>query len=192
MENFEFWAKEWPVITQAPHFALGGLVAVLVATWSITKWHYSSQLACLKERIELLQDRERDVKDKLIEAQNLVEELNDQIEANEQQPVLLRSSNYTVAALDHLVSATNRLGATLAATRPWTKQSSTNPLIPLSWRHEPPATWKASSLWPDVGFRIEMNRATVSCCLVLGRILGSLRRSMTRNRVRKDTVSKCC
>jgi hypothetical protein len=166
MESFDFWAREWPLITQAPHIALAGLVAVLVAAWSITKWHYSGRLACLKERIEMLQERERDVKEKLIEAKNLVVELNDQIEANEQQSVLLRSSSSTIAAFDHLVSATNQLGVTLAASRPWTKRSSINPLIPLTWRHEPPDTWKASSSWPDVGFRIEMESS--DCFVLLG------------------------
>jgi hypothetical protein len=89
MKTFEFWATEWSVITQAPHIDLAGLVVVLAATSSVTKCHYSSQLGSPKERIATLQERvalapdnERDVKEKLIEVQNLVVELNDQIEAN--------------------------------------------------------------------------------------------------------------
>lgn len=151
--------------------AVGRPVVALAVMWSVTKWHYSGQLASLKARIEMLQERvalaldnERDVKERLIEAQNLVVELNDQIGANEQQPVLLRSSNSTVAALDHLVTATKQLGATLATTRLRAKESPTNPLIPLNWRHERPDMWKASSSWPDVGFLLEMES---SKCFVL-------------------------
>jgi hypothetical protein len=173
METFEFWAREWPIITQAPHIAVAGLFVVLVAAWSIAKWHYSGELASLKalnavvqERVALALDNERVVKEKLIDAQNLVEELNDQIEANEEQAVLLRSSNNTVAAFDQLVSATNQLGATLATTRSPTEQSSANPLIPLRWREEAPGIWKASSTSPDVGFRIEMESS--DCFALLG------------------------
>jgi hypothetical protein len=159
MENFDFFAKEWPVITQAPHIALAGLFAVLVAAWSVTKWHYTSQLASLRERVELL-------KEKVIDAQARVEELTGQIESNEQQAVLLKSSSFTVTAFDNLVSAANQLAVTLSSTRRSTKQSSTNLLIPLNWRHEPPDTWKASSSWPDVGFRIE--RESNDCFALLG------------------------
>jgi hypothetical protein len=149
METFEFWAREWPVITQAPHIVLGGLFAALVAAWTVTKWHYSSRLGSLTERIELL-------KEKLIDAQTFIAQLNDQIESNEQHSVLLRSSNYTVDAFENVVSATNRLGVTLASSRPWTKQSSANPLIRLNWRQKAPGVWTASSSWPNVGFRVEM------------------------------------
>jgi hypothetical protein len=89
METIDFWAEEWRVIAQAPHIALGGLIAVPVATWLITNWHYSGRVASLKERIEIRQERQRDAKDKPIEAQNLVVKPNDRIEANEQQPVPL-------------------------------------------------------------------------------------------------------
>jgi hypothetical protein len=54
METFDFWAKEWSVITQAPHIALGGLVVFLMATWSVAKWHYSGRLASFKAQIDLL------------------------------------------------------------------------------------------------------------------------------------------
>jgi hypothetical protein len=82
METLDFWAREWPVITEAPHLVLGGLIAVVAAMWSVTKWHYSGQLASLKGRIKLLREREWDVKEKLTDARNLVVELSDQIEAN--------------------------------------------------------------------------------------------------------------
>lgn len=72
MESFDFWAKEWPVITQAPHIALGGLVVVVAVIWSVATSRYSDQLASLKVQIELLKERERDVKEKLIDTQNLV------------------------------------------------------------------------------------------------------------------------
>jgi hypothetical protein len=166
METFDFWAKEWPVITQAPHIALAGLVVVLAVTWSAAKRYYSDQLSSQKERIELLQERERDVKEKLIDAQSRVVELNDKIQANEHQPALLKSSNYTVAAFEHLVSATDRLGATLATARLRTRQRPPNPLIPLTWRQDAADIWRARSSWPDVGFRIEMESS--NCFMLLG------------------------
>ena len=49
---------------------------------------------------------------------------------------------------------------------PPTKQRPPNPLIPLTWRQDAPNIWRASSIWPDMGFRIEMNSS--NCFLLLG------------------------
>jgi hypothetical protein len=52
MENLDFLKQEWQLICEAPHIAIGGAIAVCLATWAVVKWHYSGRIVTLKERAE--------------------------------------------------------------------------------------------------------------------------------------------
>ena len=48
MLNFDFWDKEWPVITGGPHIVLGGLTILVAAIFLLVRWFYSREIAGLK------------------------------------------------------------------------------------------------------------------------------------------------
>jgi hypothetical protein len=55
--SFDFWDKEWPVITGAPHIVLGGLFILVVAIFLLVRWAYSREIAGLKAESGALNER---------------------------------------------------------------------------------------------------------------------------------------
>src|ERR1700730_6600059 len=54
MPDLDFWAKEWPVIRDAPHLVLGGIIIMIAITgsiiWLIINWGYRQRLKLAYER----------------------------------------------------------------------------------------------------------------------------------------------
>ena len=59
MLNFDFWDREWPVITGAPHIVAGGLFLLVVAIFLLVRWAYSREIAGLKAESGALNERLR-------------------------------------------------------------------------------------------------------------------------------------
>jgi|ERR1700730_4542152 hypothetical protein len=63
MPDLDFWAKEWPVIRDAPHLVLGGIIIIIAITgsiiWLIINWGYRQRLKLAYER-EAFADKVRD------------------------------------------------------------------------------------------------------------------------------------
>ena len=99
MENFDFWAKEWPVIAQAPHLVIPGVVALFGLAWWIAGLWYKQQIETLRERLTLAQEKTAAAQEKAVA-------LTEQIQANASKADLLKSANSTAAAIDQLVYIT--------------------------------------------------------------------------------------
>jgi hypothetical protein len=91
-EELDFWEKEWPVITGAPHLVFGGLFAIIVlvgsVTWFFVNWSYRHRIAVFEDRLKLADERVawfKEVKDevvKAIEAERQFKDLRADIIAN--------------------------------------------------------------------------------------------------------------
>jgi hypothetical protein len=93
---FEFWAKEWPVIAQAPHIVIPGVILLVLAAW-FAAWFfarmvYVRQIATLRERITLAQERTTAAQDKIVD-------LTEQIQSNARKEELLKTAKSASAEL---------------------------------------------------------------------------------------------
>jgi hypothetical protein len=79
MLNFDFWDKEWPVITGAPHIVLGGLFILIVAIFLLVRWPYSREIAGLKAESAALNERLRLAHDQQAGLTNQVDTLTSQL-----------------------------------------------------------------------------------------------------------------
>jgi hypothetical protein len=59
--TLDFLAKEWPVIKDAPHLFIGGIIATIVLTvpiiWFVVNWGYRRQRAVSEERLKLAAEK---------------------------------------------------------------------------------------------------------------------------------------
>jgi hypothetical protein len=75
MDTFDFWIKEWPLITQAPYIVIPGAVLVCLAGWFVARSWYAQQIETLRERLTLAQE-------KTVAAQDKAVALTEQIQSN--------------------------------------------------------------------------------------------------------------
>jgi hypothetical protein len=98
MENFDFWAKEWPVVLQATHILIPGAI-VFLAGWVTHRKLSAQQIETLRERLAFAQERAAAAKDDAVA-------LTKRIESDAPKKDLLESANSTVAAIDKLYYVT--------------------------------------------------------------------------------------
>src|SRR5262245_25113274 len=87
--DFNFWAQEWPLISNAPHLAIGGAIGIALVVWTLVSSAYRRRIARLrgesgawKTRFSLAREWEAVVLQKRNELEATVQILNNQITAN--------------------------------------------------------------------------------------------------------------
>jgi hypothetical protein len=125
MLNFDFWDREWPVITAAPHIVLWGTVIIIAVVFFVVRWGYSREVAgrkaetaVLNERLRLAADEQTAVTRELDRLKQNFAKLDQQIERG--MPVAgLASATATVSGtIGDLSRANSLLGSTLAISGP--------------------------------------------------------------------------
>jgi hypothetical protein len=145
MENLDFLAKKWQLVTQAPVFAIAGVMAISTLAWLIARSWYGQQIKTLRQRLALAQEKAAVAQDKAVA-------LTQQIESKVDHADLLKTVNSTVAAIDQVSQATQPLPE---ETRAMLKQTLRDADIPpLTWEPDPDGSSRAFSLYPAMRFLI--------------------------------------
>ena len=123
MLNFDFWDKEWRVITGAP--LCWGVVIVIVVIFVIVRWRHSRKVAGLKaekaalnERFSLAHDEHAIVTQQVETLTKQVAQLSQQIAQKDAIPNLAYTSDTVTGTVHALSFANNALGRTLSITPP--------------------------------------------------------------------------
>jgi hypothetical protein len=118
--NFDFWDKEWPVITGAPHIVIGGALALIAIVFLIVRWGYSrevagqkAQIATLNERLHLASDEQVAVTRQVTMLTSQVSKLEQQIERKEGLTALANTTAQVHGTIGDLSLANSSLGRTL-------------------------------------------------------------------------------
>jgi hypothetical protein len=87
--DLTFWAQEWPLVRDAPHLTIGGVIVVALTVWALVSWAYRRKIAALKAdngaweaRLVFAHHKEAIVSEKRNELEATVQLLNNQITAN--------------------------------------------------------------------------------------------------------------
>jgi len=57
MNTFDFWAKEGPAITQAPHIVIPGAILIFLVGWFVARSWYAQQIETLREQMGTIRER---------------------------------------------------------------------------------------------------------------------------------------
>jgi Tfp pilus assembly protein PilO len=77
--GFDWWDKEWPVITGAPHIVFAGVVVIIGVVFMIVRWGYSREIASKAAEISTLNAHLRLAKDEQTAITNTVAQLTQQL-----------------------------------------------------------------------------------------------------------------
>jgi type VI protein secretion system component VasK len=84
--DLNFWTTEWPLISSAPHLAIGGALAIALVVWALVSWNYRRQINALKAesaargaRLASARKKEAVVSQKRNELEATVQLLNNQM-----------------------------------------------------------------------------------------------------------------
>ena len=87
--DLTFWTQEWPLITNAPHLAIGGATVIALVVWAFVSSAYGRKIARLKAengaweaRFAFAHAREAVVSEKRNELEATVQLLNKQTTSN--------------------------------------------------------------------------------------------------------------
>jgi hypothetical protein len=87
--DLTFWSQEWPLISNAPHLAIGGAILIALVVWALVSSAYRRRVARFRAesgaweaRFSLAREREAVVSQKRNELEATVQLLNNQITAN--------------------------------------------------------------------------------------------------------------
>jgi hypothetical protein len=115
--DLDFLAKEWPVITGAPHLVFEGIIAITVlvgsVTWFFVNWSYRHRIAVFEDRLKLADEKTawaNNVKDESVKAFKALNEFNELkavIAANARADTLKARVDYVETAVIKLEAANN-------------------------------------------------------------------------------------
>jgi hypothetical protein len=87
--DFNFWAQEWPLISNAPHLAIGGAIGIALVVWTLVSsahrrriTRFRAESGAWETRFSLAREREAVVSQKRYELEATVQILNNQITAS--------------------------------------------------------------------------------------------------------------
>jgi hypothetical protein len=101
MDSFDFWAKEWPVVTQAPLIVIPGAIVVFLLGVGITWSLFTRQIETLKERLAFANEKAAAAKE-----DNAT--LTKRIQSDARKGDILKSAKSTADAIDQISAATSR------------------------------------------------------------------------------------
>ena len=118
--DLTFWTREWPLISDAPHLAIGGAIVIALVVWALVSWAYRRKIAILKAesgaweaRLVFAREREAVVSEKRNELEATVQLLSNQTTANATaQEIAATTQRVTVVARE-LASANSALSKAL-------------------------------------------------------------------------------
>jgi hypothetical protein len=110
--NLDFWAKEWPLIRDAPHLFFGGILAVGLIIWLFVRWVHKEHFDGLREQINAREARLQLAAEKVAWANQAKDEVEGQFQtykaqvaANSGYASLAATAAKIDAALDKLSAA---------------------------------------------------------------------------------------
>jgi hypothetical protein len=124
--NFDFWEKEWPVVTGAPHILFWAVVVVILVILLISvilRWGYSREIAGLKaenaalrERLSLAHDAHALVAQQAEILTKQAEQLSQQIVQNDSIAHIAYTSDTVTGTVLALSNTNSALGRVLTPT----------------------------------------------------------------------------
>ncbi|MGA8691656.1 MAG: hypothetical protein WB662_17575 [Methyloceanibacter sp.] len=118
--DLTFWSREWPLISGAPHLAIGGAIVIALAVWAFVSSVYRRQIDRLKTesgtceaRLSLAHHREAVVSQKRNELEATVKLLNNQITANAAADEIAATTQRVATVSRELASANSALSEAL-------------------------------------------------------------------------------
>jgi hypothetical protein len=118
--DLNFWATEWPLISSAPHLAIGGAIAVALVVWALVSWGYRRQINALRAesgarnaRLALAREREAFVSQKRNELEATVQLLNNQTTTNTAADAIAATTQSVTQIARELASANIALSTAL-------------------------------------------------------------------------------
>jgi hypothetical protein len=127
MLNFDFWGKEWPVITSAPHIVFWAVVIIILVILVILVIlaivrrevaRLKAKKAALSERLSLAHDEHAIVTQQVEILTKQLAQLSQQIAQEDALPNLAYASEVVTGTVHALSFANNALGRILTPTPP--------------------------------------------------------------------------
>jgi hypothetical protein len=127
MLNFDFWDKEWPAITSAPHIVLWAVIIVILVILVILLIlvlvrrevaRLKAEKAALSEQLGLAHDEHAKVSQQVEVLSEQLTQLSQQIAQKDHLPNLAYASETVTGTLHALSFAHNALGRILTPTPP--------------------------------------------------------------------------
>jgi hypothetical protein len=128
MGDFDFWAKEWPVITGAPHIVIVGAIVLAGIITIIVRWGYSREIVGLKQeknikdaQLNLARDEQTTMTKQIDTLKTYVSKLEAEVLAlkptasSYQFDAISSTSSRVATTVKSLSDANNALGHTLTA-----------------------------------------------------------------------------
>jgi DNA repair ATPase RecN len=118
--DIDFWSKEWPMITGAPHLFFGGILVISAVIWFLVNWAYrhrfaakDDQLDARDERLTHAKEKQQDAEQKAKDLQFIMEKLETllQAAARIEDIAIMVSSAKTKA--EELVDACNAVSSAI-------------------------------------------------------------------------------
>jgi hypothetical protein len=135
--DLDFLAKEWPVITGAPHLVFGGIITIIAFTglimWFLFSWSYRRQIDGLKAqsegtvaglngRIAVFEDRLKGAAEAVgianqarAEVERQFKTYKEEVAANAEKAALAVTEAKVDAAIDKLAAANSAVGSAIGA-----------------------------------------------------------------------------
>jgi hypothetical protein len=114
--DFSFWTHEWPLISSAPHLAIGGAIVIALAVWGLVSQAYRRKIAVLRAesgaweaRFSFAREKEAVVSQKRNELEATVQLLNNQIAANAATDEIAATTQRITTVARELASANSAL-----------------------------------------------------------------------------------
>ena len=118
--DITFWTQEWPLISNAPHLAIGGAIVIALVVWTLVSSVYRRRIARLRAesgaweaRFSLAHDREAVVSQTRNELEATVQLLNNQITANAAADIIAATTQRVTTVGRELASANSALSEAL-------------------------------------------------------------------------------
>jgi hypothetical protein len=118
--DLTFWTREWPLISNAPHLAIGRAIVIALAVWAFVSSAYRRRIDRLKAesgaweaRLSLAHDREAVASQKRNELEATVQLLNNQITANAATDQIAATTQRVTMVARELASANSALSEAL-------------------------------------------------------------------------------
>jgi hypothetical protein len=118
--DLTFWTQEWPLISNAPHLAIGSAIVIALAVWALVSWAYRRKINRLKAesgaweaRLYFAHDKEAVVSQKRNELEATVQLLNNQITANAATEEIAATTQRVTMVARELASANSALSKSL-------------------------------------------------------------------------------